>query len=98
MSENNDQITINLGDGDIHFHIRETDAPHAYDGFGTMSIMESKPVRIVLIRAEHLNWQEMRYASGMHYSKRTDFISKEHVADTLRQRLYDATLWEQHEK
>lgn len=54
-------------------YIRYTTAPEAYDGFGTKSrgvvaMDNDKPVRMVEINPEHLNWQEGRYGSGMHCS------------------------------
>jgi len=57
--------------------IRYTTAPSAYDGFGTKTLElkwvwqsklngNTKPVRKVVINPEHLQWQTMRYGSGMH--------------------------------
>ncbi len=53
--------------------VRFTTAPEDYDGFGTVSegvrgIVCGKPVRRVRIRPGALQWQESRYASGMHAS------------------------------
>lgn len=49
-----------------------TSAPEAYDGGGTFtdktlngSTMRG-PMRRVVVQPENLNWQSMRYASGMH--------------------------------
>lgn len=54
--------------------VRYTDAPTAYDGFGTFTfeMMEKKTnrgqFRAVMILKEHLLWQESRYGSGMFVS------------------------------
>ena len=48
-----------------------TTAPPAYDGFGTFTVKDEldvvgdKPLRVVLIREEHLRWQFSRYSSGL---------------------------------
>ena len=51
--------------------IRYTTAPEAYDGFGTRTARVAgddggKPIRMVLIESDALQWQDTRYASGMH--------------------------------
>src|ERR1700744_4961641 len=53
--------------------IRYTTAPAAYDGFGTREIdadagrdHRGQVVRKVAIEAQHLDWQERRYGSGLH--------------------------------
>jgi hypothetical protein len=51
-----------------------TTAPEAYDGFGTETLTldagrdvgRGLPVRKVLIRKKHFDWQTQRYGSGMH--------------------------------
>jgi hypothetical protein len=55
-----------------------TDAPDAYDGFGTQTVevvagwfrggMGWVPVRKVRSPARHVKWQRMRYASGSYLS------------------------------
>lgn len=59
---------------------RYTTAPIDYDGFGTRTVFpdcgsdSGKTIRQVAIHAEHLQWQETRYSSGMHASwKPEDF-------------------------
>lgn len=54
-----------------HFLPRYTTAPLAYDGFGTQAVAIvgtycGQPLRLVRVRAEHLEWQDGRYGSGMH--------------------------------
>ena len=53
--------------------ITYTDAPDAYDGFGTHTLaivgsvrspMGSRPLRKVETPGEHARWQRYRYASG----------------------------------
>jgi hypothetical protein len=46
--------------------VQFTDAPADYDGFGTITLEEVDGMRKVLIINEHLNWQRMRYWSGLH--------------------------------
>lgn len=54
--------------------IRFTDAPEAYDGFGTQTIDVGYgktfrgAIRKVEIHPEHLEWQVNRYQSGMHFA------------------------------
>ena len=50
--------------------ITYTDAPEAYDGFGTVTLAvagrtEKRPVRKVDTPEQHVEWQRMRYGSGM---------------------------------
>lgn len=66
-------ITIKIGDTEIRYALRQTGAPRDYDGFGTFTVVDGLPSgqsragqsRLVLIREEHLAWQEGRYASGL---------------------------------
>jgi len=60
-------IKIKIGEGvPVLFHVRETRAPKAYDGFGTFTLSEYASYgRLVMIRDEHLAWQQGRYASGI---------------------------------
>jgi hypothetical protein len=49
-----------------------TDAPERYDGFGTETVTALPyktmygPVRIVSIQDQHLEWQTVRYGSGLY--------------------------------
>jgi hypothetical protein len=50
-----------------------TDAPKAYDGFGTKTLRvlgkrRGKEVRIVETPEEHAQWQRDRYASGLYFA------------------------------
>ena len=54
-----------------HGVTRYTTAPEAFDGFGTATVrvlgtFNGEPLRQVDIVAEHLCWQTLRYASGLH--------------------------------
>ncbi len=73
-----------------YWHVRQTDAPVEYDGFGTFAVAEydegGKQQRIVLIRDEHYNWQSARYGSGFHSCKET-YLDAAAVAETLWRRL-----------
>lgn len=52
--------------------VRYTNAPEAYDGFGTKTLRvvgtdkRDRPIREVSIEPDHFKWQSMRYRSGMH--------------------------------
>lgn len=78
------QISIN-GDS-VTYHARQTTAPRAYDGFGTIELKDLGTERIVLIRDEHLNWQTMRYSSGLHTPTEVE-APVEYIIDELWQRL-----------
>jgi hypothetical protein len=50
-----------------------TTAPGEYDGFGTQTLdadtgrdNRGMVVRLVSVKPEHLDWQQQRYASGLH--------------------------------
>lgn len=50
-----------------------TDAPEVYDGFGTHTVRadvgtsrRNEMVRLVSTPEEHVDWQRMQYASGLH--------------------------------
>lgn len=55
--------------------IHYTDAPEAYDGFGTRTLLTTRvrgqvsnnPIRKVSIDPDHLEWQQGRYMSGMYF-------------------------------
>jgi hypothetical protein len=64
--------------------ITYTDAPEAYDGFGTrtlavVGLSRRGPVRKVETPREHAEWQRMRYGSGLHC-----FMTEAQWADMLR--------------
>jgi hypothetical protein len=54
----NSFIRIAIGNQEAQFHIMTTDAPKEYDGFGTFCVGEFKKERTMLIRVEHLAWQQ----------------------------------------
>ena len=56
-----------------------TSAPVDYDGFGTITLLPDyyfsdtgKECRLVLIEKDHLQWQTMRYRSGVHRVEAAD--------------------------
>lgn len=66
-------INISIGGNEpTLWHVRNTDAPTDYDGFGTFTIADCGDTRVVLIRDEHYNWQTARYGSGMHSCTETN--------------------------
>lgn len=81
-----DKIHIAFGSLGLDYTIRETTAPKAYDGFGTLTLADIGDTRIVLIRDEHLAWQEGRYASGMHSPTVPD-LTEDQITETLYERI-----------
>lgn len=71
------QISVTIGNVELHFAAYITRAPRSYDGFGTLEleVLRAKgvetPERIVLIKDQHLSWQLQRYGSG-NYKTETD--------------------------
>lgn len=66
--------------------IRFTTAPQDYDGFGTKTLdpkyaitHHGDPIRKVEIHNDHLVWQTMRYASGLHRAS-----TEAELADEIR--------------
>ena len=74
----NTHLKVQIGNFTIDGVLIVTDAPRAYDGFGTVEVQNfESPVevggvytkgdaRLVLVRSEHLDWQTSRYSSGLH--------------------------------
>ena len=65
------KLEINVGSIKANYTLCLTDAPRAYDVFGTVNIIDygqpvSHPARLVAIREEHLAYQTGRYGSGLH--------------------------------
>jgi hypothetical protein len=88
----NPTIRVRIGNGEdneVLYHIRQTRAPKAYDGFGTIELQDvgGDIGRFVLIRDEHFNWQSGRYSSGMFACAAPDAIDAEDVKKVLWQRL-----------
>jgi hypothetical protein len=84
-----DTITVAIDGESVLYFVAQTTAPIAYDGFGTISVLETyggsgESVRVVLIRDEHFNWQNARYNSGLFYATHFD---KKHIAQELWKRL-----------
>ena len=88
-------MTINISIGSNPetqvFHALITNAPAAYDGFGTFTVAQlyEPGNRLVLVRDEHLEWQKMRYHSGMHLAldPTTQGITPEGITEILWNRL-----------
>lgn len=91
MDNDLEQITIAIGGDAVTYHIAETSAPPAYDGFGTFTVAgydnEDRHWRIVLIRAENLKWQNGRYNSGLFYATKPTGFDASAVAAHLWERL-----------
>lgn len=87
------KITIQIGAKTnpyfkVTYVVAFTTAPRAYDGFGTIELSaHDERSRYVLIREEHLAWQQGRYSSGIHACDTTDQVS--HLDDaTIIEILY----------
>lgn len=78
-------VDLNLGLGPAGFRLLRTDAPVAYDGFGTMTVADSSE-RYVLVPEIHAEWQVQRYLSGLHLAEWSDALD----AEQLRQILWEA--------
>jgi hypothetical protein len=84
-------ITVSIAGESVDWHLRQTRAPKDYDGFGTFCIHEYEGDRLVLIRAEHFNWQTARYASGGFAVVMPEEWQYSEAIELLRKRLYDPT-------
>jgi len=83
-------VSVTIGnDNPVVYHIRQTRAPLAYDGFGTIELMNAGGEfgRIVLIRDEHFQWQTSRYASGMFACVEPDHIDAGDIQQILWHRI-----------
>jgi len=89
----NSFIRIAIGNQEAQFHIMTTDAPKEYDGFGTFCVGEFKKERTILIRVEHLAWQQGRYQSGVYYVRASD-LGNEPVEEFLWSRIEARTPWQ----
>lgn len=82
-------FTLTLGNGTLSFEYvpAVTTAPKAYDGFGTFTLEEAGDIRIVLIQAEHLDWQQGRYLSGLHQCNLDTGFDTREIAESLMAKL-----------
>ncbi|MCR4330249.1 MAG: hypothetical protein NUV65_06935 [Candidatus Roizmanbacteria bacterium] len=62
-------MIVKIGSIEKDYSAWQTDAPEAYDGFGTFTIYNGSKNRWVLIESTHVGWQTERYASGLHFYK-----------------------------
>lgn len=83
-------INVSIGSASAVYHIMETDAPTEYDGFGTFCVCEVSKLRTVLIREEHLTWQQARYGSGFHSCDPSSFATED-ISQTLWRRVQGRT-------
>ena len=89
-------IEVSVAGESVKWHVRITQAPKEYDGFGSHTIYEynagtenkADSFRIVLIRDEHLGWQVARYNSGFHKVDRPEEWQYGEVIELLRKRMY----------
>jgi len=77
-------IVVSIDGQPITYHLRQTRAPRDYDGFGTLTVSVFDDMRWVLIKEEHLQWQSVRYSSGMFAAIEPD----EHMRDQIIQELW----------
>ncbi len=79
-------ISVQIGPDSFVYHFYQTDAPKAYDGFGTITVMEWGSTRIVGIRTAHCEWQLMRYTSGLHKVETLEDHWRSDIIDALWRR------------
>jgi hypothetical protein len=86
------RVEIKIGtDEAVRYHVRQTRAPKAYDGFGTIELADYNDYgRIVLIRDEHLAWQEGRYSSGTFACTSPEYYDEKSVCKELWNRIAHA--------
>lgn len=73
LTKQNDVIRF-IGEDNMKRVLTYTTAEDYYDGFGTktikplagISIRTGKNIRLVSTPAEHVDWQRIRYLSGLH--------------------------------
>jgi hypothetical protein len=85
------QFRIAIGSAEAAFIVLDTNAPQDYDGFGTFTASEYNGDRTVLVRAEHLNWQTLRYSSGNKWWRPTEHditAVTEHLWNRVRGEAY----------
>ncbi len=76
-------LPVQIGPHSFVYHFYQTNAPKAYDGFGTLTIEEHGSTRIVGIRTAHCEWQLMRYTSGMHKIEALEDHWRSDIIDAL---------------
>ncbi|MEE9612556.1 MAG: hypothetical protein V3W19_14980 [Desulfatiglandales bacterium] len=58
------EIPVQIGEWSRTYLPHWTNAPAAYDGFGTLQLYDGKDKRLVLIVDHHVDWHIQRYGSG----------------------------------
>ena len=90
------KLDVKIGTFERSYILAETNAPIAYDGFGTLEIYSSAPAagsdgkdpsRYVLCDVDHVVWQEGRYRSGLHTFEIPDEDISSWAQDNLFQRM-----------
>jgi hypothetical protein len=87
------KVPITIGTYVDVYYAYRTNAPVDYDGFGTFEIksFQYDDVRCVLIREEHLEWQWMRYRSGMRMLETIDYMNEVYITDALIRQMKGTT-------
>jgi hypothetical protein len=75
-------IRISINSYTVTYALRETSAPRNYDGFGTITLVDTGDRRIVGIHVEHLDWQTTRYGSGL-FGTREVTLDEESACETV---------------
>ena len=86
------KIIVQIGDARKDYVVALTSAPKAYDGFGTLELMQDcfeKGQRLILIAEPTLEWQKGRNGSGMYAT-----ITESDDLDELLEREIVSTLWD----
>ena len=81
-------LTIRVNEDQVVYHVRETRAPKAYDGFGTFTISEYHGYgRLVAIRDEHYAWQTGRYSSGIFACEPPEYFDQKAIETEIWKRI-----------
>ena len=69
-----------------------TTAPDAYDGFGTSTLYRDDNRRLVMMMAQHQEWQTMRYRSGGYQATPEPNAELEDYRDRFIEKLFKGDL------
>ena len=80
---------LNLNGYERVYRLYRTNAPKAYDGFGTLELYSGGDWRHVLINVDNEVWQTGRYGSGMHVAENETLTKslKNWITDKLYERI-----------
>jgi hypothetical protein len=84
------RITVGFHNDTRTYDLYRTTAPENYDGFGTVTLTHvDDDERIVLIEVPHVEWQTIRYRSGLFRVEPEDAFDPHDVGGRLRHAMLD---------